>query len=159
MKRLPAAVAVVLLVLTGCGGEPEPKPEPSATAARAKLSEAWTEKFEVSARESPYNCVNVTREECPEWLAHVRTLTRDLEKAIEDQRLERRYPETLKQVRTMERASDVYGDAECEGASEGGPDCSHSAQTLANGASLVPLMLRQDELRYELDELRGNEHT
>ncbi|MEV0037066.1 hypothetical protein [Streptomyces sp. NPDC050804] len=84
MKRLPGAFAVVLLVLTGCAGEPEPKPEPSATAAHAKLSEAWTEKFEVSARESPYNCVNVTREECPEWLANVRTLTRDLEKAGND---------------------------------------------------------------------------
>ncbi|MEV7679979.1 hypothetical protein AB0O64_15680 [Streptomyces sp. NPDC088341] len=159
MKRLPGAVAVVLLVLTGCGGEPEPKPEPSATAARAELSQIWTKKFEVSARESPYNCLDVTREECPEWLANIRTLTRDLEKAIEDQRLERRYPETLKQVREMERASDVYGDAECEGANEGGSVCSHSAQTLAAGASLVPIMLEQDELRYELDALRGSGHT
>ncbi|WP_066953506.1 hypothetical protein [Streptomyces lushanensis] len=159
MKRLLGAVAAALFVLTGCEGG-DIQPEPSVSAARAKLSETWTKKFEVSARESPYNCVKVPPEQCREWLVNIRTLTRALEKTIEDQHLERRYPETLAQAREMERASDMYGDAGCEGAdNEDGPACSASARALAWGAPFIPVKLSLDENRYDLEEIRRSRRT
>lgn len=158
-RTVLAAAATVLALAAGCSSDSDaPKPSPATKKAAAstkpatpaKLSTKWIPKLEKATAGGGQDiCLTVGSPECTAHLTDLTLAAYDLEDAITTAGVEADYPESIAQIRNVERASDTYVAEGCEGSSEpalGSTPCATATQTILAGPGMLTMNLELDEI-------------
>ncbi|MBR8638621.1 hypothetical protein KEF29_03230 [Streptomyces tuirus] len=163
MRRHIITITAVALLAAGCSSASGDKPEVTPTAeasveaaaessapAEVKLSEEWVPKLEAALGKTEANiCKEVGAPKCVKFITELTSVVYAVGTAIEEAGAELDYPRSMKDVETVEKASEAYVDAECKGSTEltlGDSVCAGYTATLMVTPATLQMNLTTDEL-------------